>query len=90
MREVCGGSVWPLAKPPKERLVSYSMLEPEWPPVCECWYDELHDTMDRGNCCLHCDMEEEIPLPQECEPPEPETELKKPAMAVKCGEEHAA
>jgi hypothetical protein len=66
------------------------MQEPEWPLVCECWYDELHDTMERGNCCLHCDMEEEIALPQEWQPPEPETGLKKPAMVVKRGEEHAA
>jgi hypothetical protein len=74
----------------KERLVSYSMQEPEWPLVCECWYDELHDSMERGDCCLHCDMEEEIAPLQECQPPEPETEPKKPAMVVKTGSGVAA
>ena len=29
--------------------MSWSLEEPEWPPVCECQYDEFHDRMDRGN-----------------------------------------
>ena len=40
--------------------MSYSMQEPEWEPVCECRYDEVHDRMDREDCFFHCDMEEEV------------------------------
>ena len=37
--------------------MSYSFLEPEWPAVCECKYDEARDEMDREDCYLHCDWE---------------------------------
>jgi len=54
-------------------IVSYSMQEPEWPPVCECKYDEVHDRMDREDCPFHCDMVEEPEpadvLPAERKPP---------------------
>jgi hypothetical protein len=39
------------------------MQEPDWPPFCECKYDEVHDRMDREDCLLHCDIEEEISPP---------------------------
>ena len=66
--------------------MSYSFQEPEWPPVCECQYDEVHDRMDRGNCELHCDMEEEAPLPQEVQ-----TATKKPPSTItKRSKENAA
>lgn len=70
--------------------MSYSMQEPEWPPVCECWYDELQDGMDREDCLLHCNIEEDVSLPRECPPPEPEIGLKKPAAIAERQEEHAA
>lgn len=38
--------------------MSYSLEEPAWPPVCECQYDPERDEMDRGNCQLHCSLEE--------------------------------
>lgn len=53
--------------------MSYSLQEPEWPQVCECMYDEIQDRMDRGNCCLHCDLEDSLGqadgLPAERKPP---------------------
>jgi hypothetical protein len=45
-------------------IVSYSMQEPDWPPVCECKYDEVQDRVDREDCLLHGDMEDEILLPE--------------------------
>ena len=36
--------------------MSFSMLEPEEEPVCECWYDEARDVMDREDCPFHCDL----------------------------------
>ena len=33
--------------------MSYSFLEPEWPAVCECKYDEARDEMDREDCPIH-------------------------------------
>jgi len=30
--------------------MSFSMLEPEDPPICECRYDEARDEMDRDDC----------------------------------------
>lgn len=41
------------------------MQEPEWPVVCECKYDETHDRMDREDCCFHCEVDDELSLPQE-------------------------
>jgi hypothetical protein len=39
--------------------VSYSFLEPEWPAVCECKYDESRDEMDREDCPVHFDLVDE-------------------------------
>lgn len=36
--------------------MSYSFLEPEWPAVCECKYDEARDEMDREDCPFHFDL----------------------------------
>lgn len=36
----------------------WSIEEPDWPPVCECRYDEDRDVMFRGDCPLHCDLDE--------------------------------
>ena len=40
-----------------EGVVSYSFREPEWPPICECKYDEARDEMDREDCRFHCNMD---------------------------------
>lgn len=61
------------------------MEEPEWPPVCECRYDEVQDRMDREDCCFHFDMEDELTLPQKS----PKA-LKKPAEIARRDEENAA
>lgn len=39
--------------------MSYSFNEPEWPPICECTYDEARDEMFRGNCPLHYNDDQE-------------------------------
>lgn len=39
--------------------MSYSLQEPEWPPTCECLYDETRDEMFRGDCPQHCDLDDE-------------------------------
>ena len=36
--------------------MSYSFVEPEWPAVCECKYDERRDEMDREDCPFHFDL----------------------------------
>ena len=36
--------------------MSYSFLEPEWPAVCECKYDQARDEMDREDCPFHFDL----------------------------------
>ena len=61
----------------KGNAVSYSMPEPEWPPVCECKYDEIHDKVDREDCLLHGNMEEKSSLPIENR-----ITLKKPALVA--------
>jgi hypothetical protein len=61
------------------------MEEPEWPLVCECRYDEVHDRMDREDCSLHCDMEEAVPGRAELP-----VAIKKPAAASKPDQENAA
>jgi hypothetical protein len=61
------------------------MREPDWPPVCECKYDEVHDTVDREDCLLHCAMEEEIALELENQ-----ITIKKPATIAKQDKENAA
>jgi len=80
-------------------MVSYSMIEPEWDPICECRYDPVHDTMDREDCFFHCDMVEEVAQPEdqaleppapEHQPPEPQIVLKKPATAEKPRDKNAA
>ena len=39
--------------------MSFSMLEPEETPVCECRYDEARDMMDREDCPFHRDLVEQ-------------------------------
>ena len=36
--------------------MSFSMLEPDDPPICECRYDGARDEMDRDDCPFHCDL----------------------------------
>ncbi len=43
--------------------MSYSMQEPDWPLECECRYDAAHDRIDREDCAIHCDLEDEIVPP---------------------------
>jgi hypothetical protein len=66
-------------------IVSYSMQEPEWRPVCECKYDEVHDRMDREDCVLHCGMVEET-----AQPVEDQITIRKPGIIAKRKEENAA
>jgi hypothetical protein len=61
------------------------MREPEWPLVCECKYDEVRDRMDREDCCLHCDTDEELSLPQQSP-----IALKKPVTIARHDEEDVA
>jgi hypothetical protein len=65
--------------------VSYSMQEPEWPPFCECKYDEIRDIVDREDCLLHRDVENEISSPLENQ-----ITFKKPATIAKRDKENAA
>ena len=65
--------------------MSYSFQEPDWPPVCECRYDEVRDEMDRGNCEIHCSEEEEIAVS-----PENQITPKKPPATAGRKEENAA
>jgi hypothetical protein len=65
--------------------MSYSFQEPEGPPVCECRYDEVRDEVDRGNCQLHCDMEEEASAPAETQ-----VAGKKPTTIARPTKENAA
>lgn len=39
--------------------MSWSMIEPEEPAVCECKYDEARDEIDRGDCPFHYDLVED-------------------------------
>ncbi|MGD1098443.1 MAG: hypothetical protein ABSB35_41485 [Bryobacteraceae bacterium] len=53
--------------------MSWSLEEPEEPPICECKYDEARDEMDRDDCPFHCDLaddptEHEAPLIQRKKP----------------------
>jgi hypothetical protein len=61
------------------------MREPEWPLVCECKYDEVRDKMDRDDCLLHCDMEDDLSPTQENS-----IALKKPATIRKRGRVNVA
>jgi len=49
------------------------MLEPDWPIICECQYDEARDEMDRENCPLHWNLADYPPRfetsPAERKPP---------------------
>ena len=67
--------------------MSYSMLEPEWEPVCECKYDPVLDKMDREDCFFHCDMEDHGPSAIE---DELETGRRKPPGTEKRRKEDAA
>ena len=64
--------------------MSYSFEEPEWPPVCECRYDAARDEMDRGNCEIHCSMEDEVV------PPDIQITRKKPPTIEPSKKENAA
>ena len=68
--------------------MSFSFQEPDWPPVCECRYDEVRDEIDRGNCQLHCDSEEVSQLPEEHATAQPAS--KKAAAIAKPDQENAA
>jgi hypothetical protein len=68
--------------------MSYSFQEPDWPPVCDCRYDEVRDEMDRGNCAIHCRMEEVPRLAEEY--PAAQRAPKKPAAILTRGKENAA
>lgn len=70
--------------------MSYSMLEPESEPVCECKYDPVHDRIDREDCFFHCDMEEEVLMPQEPEQQEHQTAPKEPSVIARRDKENAA
>jgi hypothetical protein len=85
MRARAHGRCAGLVKEKGDALVSYSFQEPDWLPVCECKYDEVHDTVDREDCLLHCHMEEEVAPPSE-----DRTTRKKPATIAKRNEENAA
>jgi hypothetical protein len=61
------------------------MREPEWPLVCECKYDEVRDRMDRDDCGLHSDMEDDLSLPQVSP-----IALKKPTTTGKRDEKNVA
>jgi hypothetical protein len=60
------------------------MQEPDWPPFCECKYDEVHDRVHREDCLLHCAMEDDP------EPAENQIVPKKPAAIAKRDKENAA
>ena len=71
--------------------MSYSMLEPEWPQVCECKYDEVRDRMDREDCPFHCDMVDDPEpaevLPAERKPPASvAVEARSPPSASRTGD----
>src|SRR5205085_7381979 len=53
--EACAIGRWP----GEETIMSFSMLEPEETPVCECRYDEARDAMDREDCPFHRDLVDE-------------------------------
>lgn len=48
--------------------MSYSLNEPEWPPVCECQYDKARDEVFRGNCPVHYEEQAEASVPTERKP----------------------
>jgi len=63
--------------------MSWSMREPEEPPVCECKYDQAHDRMDREDCHFHCDLvdlpEQELHSIHARKPPSPTASLQEDA-----------
>ena len=65
--------------------MSYSMTEPDWPLECECRYDEAHDRIDREDCAIHCDLEDELLPPTSSEIP-----IKKSAVSEKLDDANAA
>jgi hypothetical protein len=62
--------------------MSWSMLEPEEPPICECKYDEARDGMDRDDCPFHCDLPPETPAVGELEEIEGPPSMKPKSGAV--------
>ena len=68
--------------------MSYSMLEPESEPVCECRYDEVRDRIDRDDCSVHWELREEA---SRAEPlSKKQTVRRKPAAIQKRHEGDAA
>ena len=64
--------------------MSFSMLEPEEEPICECRYDAARDVMDREDCPFHCD------LVDDGGDAEVSVERKRPEMLAEELDEHAA
>jgi len=46
--------------------MSWSMMEPEELPECECKYDEARDQMDREDCPFHCNLTGDVPAEEQC------------------------
>ena len=65
--------------------MSFSMLEPEEDPICECRYDEARDAMDREDCSFHCDSVDDMGTVEA-----PEAERKRPAPTLANRRESAA
>jgi len=61
------------------------MQEPDWPPVCECKYDEASDQMDGDDCLIHWDLDDGLSLMQESP-----IVLKKPVTIAGRDEENVA
>lgn len=69
--------------------MSYSLNEPEWPPMCECCYDEARNEVFRGNCPLHYKDDPEGPeqVPAARKPPTIQKALKpSPALEARSSE----
>ena len=63
--------------------MSYSMLEPDWPPVCECFYDEERDELYVEDCPLHRHLAELFKV-------EPEPSQRKPPASAGAKENESA
>ena len=57
--------------------MSWSMLEPDEPLVCECKYDEARDEMDCEDCPFHHDLDDQPDPVEECQ------EDRKPPLTIK-------
>jgi len=56
--------------------MSYSFRLPEEEPVCECFYDDVHDRMDREDCHFHCDLVETADAAESAEERKPPESVK--------------